>query len=63
MRNVVTNVLGGPEEGVYTEIHKLSVADGDILLLCSDGLTEPVKDTEIAAILGCAPPPTRPPGA
>jgi len=52
MRNVVTNVLGGPERGVYAEIHKLKVADGDILLLCSDGLTEPVRDAEIAEILG-----------
>ena len=54
MRNVVTNVLGGPEEGVYVEIKKLSVADGDTLLLCSDGLTEPVRDAKIAEVLGRA---------
>ncbi len=54
MRNVVTNVLGGPEEGVYVEIKKLSVADGDMLLLCSDGLTEPVRDAKIAEVLGRA---------
>ena len=53
-RNIVTNVLGGPREGVEAEIHKLALADGDLLLLCSDGLTEPLTDDEIAAILGRA---------
>lgn len=50
-RNVVTNVIGGPSEGVHTEIHKVDVADGDVLLLCSDGLTEPVRDDQIAQVL------------
>jgi len=50
-RNIVTNVVGGPREGVFAEITKLKVADGDVLLLCSDGLTEPVADDEIAEIL------------
>ncbi len=47
----MTNVLGGPSEGVYAEIHKLAIRDGDILLFCTDGLTEPVPDAEIAGIL------------
>lgn len=50
-RNVVTNVVGGPKEGVFTEIHKLKIVDGDVLLLCSDGLSEPVSDRGIAEIL------------
>ncbi len=50
-RHVVTNVLGGPSEGVYAEIHKLEIRDGDVLLFCTDGLTEPVADSEIAQIL------------
>jgi protein phosphatase len=50
-RNVVTNVIGGPHEGVHAEIHRLSLADGDILLLCSDGLSDLVNDDAIAAIL------------
>ena len=50
-RNIVTNVLGGPSPGVHAEIHKVKVADGDILLLCSDGLTEPVTDLQITQVL------------
>ncbi len=51
-RNVVTNVIGGPQEGVHAEIHRITLQDGDVLLLCSDGLTEPVADFEIANALG-----------
>ncbi len=50
-RNVVTNVVGGPRPGVHAEIHKVCLLDGDLLLLCSDGLTEAVPDAEIAEIL------------
>jgi PPM family protein phosphatase len=50
-RHVVTNVLGGPREGVYAEIHKIEVHDGDVLLFCSDGLIEPVPDDQIARVL------------
>lgn len=50
-RNIVTNVVGGPHEGVEAEIHRIKVADGDVLLLCTDGLSEPVGDAAIAATL------------
>jgi protein phosphatase len=50
-RNVVTNVIGGPREGVQAEIHRLHIADGDVLLLCTDGLSEPVGDKDIAEVL------------
>jgi serine/threonine protein phosphatase PrpC len=50
-RHVVTNVIGGPSEGVSAEIHKLSLLDGDTLLFCTDGLTEPVGDDAIAEVL------------
>jgi len=50
-RNIVTNVIGGPSAGVHSEIHKIRIADGDVLLLCTDGLTEPVEDDQIAEIL------------
>ncbi|WP_169976718.1 PP2C family protein-serine/threonine phosphatase [Tautonia rosea] len=48
LRNVVTNVVGGPSKGVYVEIHKLQIQDGDGLILCTDGLTEPVPEAVIA---------------
>ena len=50
-RNVVTNVLGGPEAGVLAEIRKVTLADRDQFLICSDGLTEVVEDDAVAAIL------------
>jgi len=50
-RNVLTNVIGGPDPGVSAEIHKLVLRDGDWLMLCSDGLTGPVGDDQIAQVL------------
>jgi protein phosphatase len=50
-RNVVTNAIGGANEGVFAEIHKINIRDGDILLLCTDGLTEPVSDEAIGEVL------------
>ena len=48
---MVTNVLGGPSEGVHAEIHKVNLAQDDLLLLCTDGLSEAVDDAGIAQIL------------
>jgi PPM family protein phosphatase len=50
-RNIVTNVIGGPNAGVHAEIHKILIQDGDVILLCSDGLNEPVEDGLIAETL------------
>jgi protein phosphatase len=50
-RHVVTNVVGGNDPGVQVELHKLPLAAGDRLLLCSDGLTEMVSEGEILGIL------------
>ena len=43
--------------GVQAEIHKVRIQDGDVLLLCSDGLTEPVSDESITEILAKYPDP------
>jgi protein phosphatase len=48
----LTNCLGGPGREVRVEFHHLRLADGDRLLLCSDGLTDMVRDEDIAPILG-----------
>jgi protein phosphatase len=50
-RHVVTNILGGTERGVQAELHSLDLHVGDLILLCSDGLTEMVPEDRIAGIL------------
>jgi protein phosphatase len=50
-RHVITNVVGGPSAGVHVEIHRRSLADGDVLLLCTDGLTEELTEAEIAQVI------------
>jgi serine/threonine protein phosphatase PrpC len=57
LRHVVTNVIGGPDEGVFAEVHKVTLRDGDVLLFCTDGLTGPVDDDAIADILARHPDP------
>ena len=50
-RNIVTNALGGSKPGVKVEVHRLDLAPGDTVLLCSDGLTGMVSDERIAQVL------------
>jgi len=50
-RHLVTNILGGKEPGVHAELHSLDLHADDVLLLCSDGLTEMVPDDRITSIL------------
>lgn len=54
-RHVITNALGGAGEGVDAEIHKVTLADDDRLLLCTDGLCGVVDDAELAHILEAHP--------
>jgi protein phosphatase len=58
-RHVVTNILGGDEPGVQVELHRLDLRPDDVLLLCSDGLTEMIPDDRIAVILREEPDPQR----
>jgi serine/threonine protein phosphatase PrpC len=51
LRNVVTNAVGGGRSGVEPEVHKHTVVPGDIVLLCTDGLTGHLSDQEIASVL------------
>jgi len=50
-RHVVTNLLGGTEPGVRAEVHLLDLHPDDVLLLCTDGLTDMVSDEAIAKVL------------
>jgi protein phosphatase len=51
MRHVVTNVIGGAEQGVHVELHRVELRPGDTLLVCSDGVTGMLSDARIAEIL------------
>ncbi|CAN5141273.1 protein phosphatase 2C domain-containing protein [soil metagenome] len=50
-RHIVSNLLGGSEPGVRVELHSLKLHDDDVVLLCTDGLTEMVTEDRIAEIL------------
>jgi serine/threonine protein phosphatase PrpC len=50
-RHVISNALGGGCPEVKVEVHKLQLESGDIVLLCSDGLTEMLSDDKISEIL------------
>ncbi len=50
-RHFVTNIVGGRKRGVQVELHSLDLHPDDVLLLCSDGLTEMVPEGQIAAVL------------
>jgi serine/threonine protein phosphatase PrpC len=50
LRHLLSNTLGGLP-GVEGEVLKFPLTDGDRLLLCTDGLTELVRDDEITTIL------------
>jgi serine/threonine protein phosphatase PrpC len=50
-RHVVTNILGGNAPGVEVDCQCCNLHSQDKILLCSDGLTEMVRDDEIEEIL------------
>jgi protein phosphatase len=58
-RHFVTNILQGANPSVRVELHESDLRAGDVLLLCSDGLTEMVSAERIAAVLGAEREPRR----
>jgi protein phosphatase len=50
--HVLWNAIGGTSDKVSTEAHKLGLELGDVLLLCTDGLTNEVDNSDLAEMLG-----------
>ena len=50
-RHVLTNAIGGFDDNVQVDVDRLRLANGDRVLLCSDGLTDAVDDDVIRAVL------------
>ncbi len=56
LHHMLWNSLGGAEPVPVPQISKVPLEAGDVLLLCSDGLTKHVGEAEIAAVLGSTEP-------
>ena len=50
LRNVVTRALGG-RTNLLVDVQAITMTSGDVLLICSDGLTTMLPDEDIAAVL------------
>lgn len=51
LRHMITNAVGGGMERVMPEVRKVDLQTGDVLLFCTDGLTEVVEPMVIDWIL------------
>jgi PPM family protein phosphatase len=54
-RHVVTNAVGGSQSSVRAEVQEVDLQPEDVVLLCTDGLTDMLSDAHIAAILESEP--------
>ena len=52
-RSIITRALG-PEPDVEVDTYTLTGREGDLFLICSDGLTSMISDEEVASILRSA---------
>src|SRR6185295_521075 len=52
--SIITRALG-PEPDVEVDTYTLAGRDGDVFLICSDGLTSMISDDEVTSILRSAP--------
>jgi protein phosphatase len=52
-RSIITRALG-PEPDVDVDTYTLAGREGDVFLICSDGLTSMISDDEVASILRSA---------
>ena len=61
--HVIWNCVGGGKHELNPDVHKAALEPGDVLLLCTDGLTKAVPDGRVAEVLaGAGGRPRRPGG-
>jgi PPM family protein phosphatase len=53
--HILTDALGAGTNDPQIDIERLTLSDSDVMLLCTNGLTDVVSDQEIAAILASTP--------
>ena len=51
LRHVLVNALGGSNEEVEVDVDQVDLANGDRILMCSDGLTDMIDDDTICRVL------------
>ncbi len=49
--HMLTRAIGGPIDKLTGDMHHLRIQDGDLLLLCSDGLTDMASEEQIATVV------------
>jgi protein phosphatase len=54
LSHVLTQAVGGPSSSIDADLHAVRLAHGDRVLLCTDGLSNLVDETAMAAILKSA---------
>lgn len=50
--NILVNAIGGEKDELSIEFHRVPLVRGDRILLCTDGITHHLSDSEIALTLG-----------
>lgn len=56
-RNSITKAVGLQQTAVNPDLETLELLEGDVILICTDGLSTEVSDAEIARILATTPAP------
>jgi serine/threonine protein phosphatase PrpC len=49
--NIITRSLGDPSQTAIPDVKEYSIHDGDVILLCSDGLSGVLRDNSIEALM------------
>lgn len=49
--NVLVNAVGGDSDDLRVELHHALLFPGDVIMLCSDGLTKHVSDKRVAEVM------------